>query len=308
MMKWQVMHPFHKCIASQLFPHGHQTTTDMSEELVLMWTTLQPTLDMPWRHTYVWNGQLDGLIKAIDDSKLQSTYWQFSKFFQGAISKALWNAPTTHQPVPKLQFVWLHHTIQSAHVSPTSSPLNNPLVACHMEPQHLQPQTGYQRWATLQTQYSPGHNCDNCRNTAALPASHMQKNMAYDQVPQHPAEWAKQHTPDTVLGESPGGLLVVILTFLGQNMGGSHFTAENPKQSSTGFTSWFHWWLVRKILQHLQSGVNVGLQPFYSISGIQHGTSLLTRMLRTVWHGPGQPILFSCPGISFSLTSGWVHL
>jgi len=133
-MKWQVMHPFHSCIASQLFPHGHQITTDMSEESVLMWTILQPTLDVPWRHMYAWNSQLDGLIKVIDDSDFQSTHQQFSKFFQGAsISKALWNASTTHWPVPNLQFVHSYCTIKSAQVLPTSNTLNNPLVAHHME-------------------------------------------------------------------------------------------------------------------------------------------------------------------------------
>jgi len=246
-MKWQVMHPFHSRIASQLFPHSQQITTDMSEELVLMWTILQPTLDMPWRHTYAWHGQLDGLAMAIDDSDFQSVYWQFSKSFQGAsISKALWSTSTAHWPVPKLQFVHSHCTTQSAQVLPIHNPLNNPLVACYMEPQNLQLQTGSQWWATQHSQYSPGHGCNTCRTTVALSASHTQKNTAHDWELQHPAELAKQCTPNTILGDGPSNLLAAILTFLGQNMGGSHFTADGPKPSSTGFIAWFHWWSVRK--------------------------------------------------------------
>ena len=54
-MQWQLMHQFHSCTASWVFPHGHQSTTAiMPEELVLMWTLLQPTLDTPWQHTYAW--------------------------------------------------------------------------------------------------------------------------------------------------------------------------------------------------------------------------------------------------------------
>jgi len=122
-MQQQLMHQFHSCIASQLFPHGHQfITAIMSEELVLMWTILQPTLDMPWQHMYAWNGQLDG----IDKSNFQSTYWQLSKFFKGAsIAKALWNSSNDDWPFPKLQFVNLPHIVQSSQAILIHPPLTN---------------------------------------------------------------------------------------------------------------------------------------------------------------------------------------
>ncbi len=145
---WQAMHKFHSRTASQLFPHSHQINTGMPEELVLMWTILQPTLDMPWRHTYAWNDQLDGLVQVMDNSDFQSTYRKFSKFFQGAsISKAQWNAPSINFncPFPKSQFITSHCTIQPAQVIPIPKPLNNLPVSHHREPQHPQPQTGNQQ-------------------------------------------------------------------------------------------------------------------------------------------------------------------
>jgi len=242
MTNWQAMRKFHSHTASQLFPHGHQLTTGMPEELVLMWTILQPTLDMmPWRHTYVWNDQLDGLVQAMDNSNFQSTYWQFSKFFQGAsISKAQWNAPSINCPFPKSQFITSHRTIQPAQVIPIPKPLNNLPVGRHREPQHPQPQTGNQQWETPQTPPSPGHKQEICRTTAAHSTSHNLKNKAHDWELKHPAATEKQYTFNTVSGDSPSGLLAALLILLSQNMEGSNFTADEPQLSSTNSRYWHH--------------------------------------------------------------------
>jgi len=90
------------------FPsHGHQSDMAiLSEESVLLWTLLQPTLDSPWRQMYVWNEQLDQLVQAIDNCDPQSTFQQFTKFFQGACtSKALWSSSRDFGPLPKPQFI-----------------------------------------------------------------------------------------------------------------------------------------------------------------------------------------------------------
>jgi len=126
--KWQLMRHFHCHTNSGLFPHGHQLDTAiLPEESILLWTLLQPTLDSPWRQTYVWNEQLDQLVQAIDNCDPQSTYQQFSRFFQGAcISKALWSSSGDFGPLPKLPFAnsesndwWL----PSIHTQPHSYPI-----------------------------------------------------------------------------------------------------------------------------------------------------------------------------------------
>ncbi len=94
------------------------------------------------------------------------------------------------------------------------------------------------------------------------------------------------------------------LDFSGSKHGRVPFHCRQSKPSSTGFIAWFHWWSVRKIQQHLQCGVNVGLQPFYSISGIRHGTSLPTGILRMMQHGPGQPTLLLSSWHKHHLTPG----
>jgi len=104
--KWQSMRHFHRHTNSGLFPHGHQPDTAiLPEESVLLWTLLQPTLDSPRRQTYAWNEQLDQLVQAIDDCDPQSTFQQFTRFFQGAcISKAMWSSSGDFGPLPKLPF------------------------------------------------------------------------------------------------------------------------------------------------------------------------------------------------------------
>jgi len=123
--QWKSMHHVHSRNASRLFPNGHHHTVDAApEESVLMWTLLQPTLDTPWRHTYAWNEQLEGLVEAINDSDFQSTYQQFSKFFDGVtISKALWSSPTNHLKCSNLRHVDLTQKTQPPYANCIQVPL-----------------------------------------------------------------------------------------------------------------------------------------------------------------------------------------
>ena len=224
---WQLMGPLHSCTNSQLFPYGHQSATEtMPEESVLMWTQLHPTLDMPWWHTYAWNGQLDGLAQAIDDSNLQSAHWQFSNFFEGAtISKAMWNSAHDHQLVPKLQYTQLPQISQQSHASHLHPPLVKPPVASHMEKSNPQQQTGNRFKVKKYTPKSPGNNQDTSCMTAAQLIPHTLQTT-------HPVEF------DAASEDSFAGTLADILQFLDQNIGGSGFKISSP---CTGSQIWHHW-------------------------------------------------------------------
>jgi len=113
---------------------------------------------MPWCHTYAWNGQLDGLVQAIDDSNFQSTYQQFSKFFQGASISKVWNSSNNHWPFPKVQYANPQCTVQSSQAMRINPFLTNLPDTSNMEPQNPQQLTGYQQRATPQTQHLPGIN------------------------------------------------------------------------------------------------------------------------------------------------------
>ncbi len=226
------MGPFHSCTNSQLFPHGHQSATaTMPEESILMWTILQPTLDMPWQHMYAWNGQLDGLVQAIDDSKFQSVHWQFSNFFKGAsISKALWNLANAHWLVLKRQDAQLPCTIHQSHASHIHPPLIKLLAASHMKSLNSQQQTGNQYKVKQHNQHSPGNNQDNCRMTAAHLISHNLQTT-------HPVAC------DAAPEDSFAGLLAAILQFLDQNMGDSCFKTSSP---CGRLRIWHHWYQLKK--------------------------------------------------------------
>jgi len=168
MMKWKSMRQVHSRKASRLFPHGHHFTTNiMPEESVLMWTLLQPTLDTPWRHTYAWNGQLDGLVEAIDDSDFHSTYQQFSMFFDGiTISKAMWSPLTNHLPCLKLRHVNLT-PIQPPYVNCIHGSLTKLLESNTKKTPNQQLRTSNQQKAPQHTLQAPKTNCKTCQLKAA---------------------------------------------------------------------------------------------------------------------------------------------
>jgi len=243
-MQWQAMCHSHSQKALWLFPNAHQfTTTTVSEESILTWTLLQPTLDTSWRQMYAWNEQLEGLIQAIDNSNLQSTHQQFSQFFDGAsISKALWNSTSVHRPIPKLKIGNQPGNIPLSHATPVQHRLlsNHPSIST-IEPRTQQQQTGNQQEVTQQNQLLPGNNQDTHRNKTSLIGYYLH-NTVNDQETSHLAITSlKHHSPSAVLDEGAAGILAAILSYLDQNVGGAFFNVKPAKSPSTECRQWHHW-------------------------------------------------------------------
>jgi len=129
-------------------------------------------------------------------------------------------------------------------------------------------------------------------------------NTAQDGEFPHPVASGKQYIFDSASGDSSSSLLASIFNFLDQNMGGSCFIADNPNRQAPVLNLGTIGSHSEKIWHHPQSGINIGSQLFYSISGTWHGISSLTRMLRTRDMGLANPYYCSCQSVSFSLTSG----
>jgi len=119
--------------------------------------------------------------------------------------------------------------IQSPQDIPIQNPLTNLPVSSHMEPQYLQPQTGYQQRSTPKPQHFPCHNCDTCRTSVAHSAYHNLQNMAQDWEFTYPVELGEQYTFGADSGDNSCGLLAAIITFLDQKHWRILFHCRHPQ-------------------------------------------------------------------------------
>ncbi len=133
-------------------------------------------------------------------------------------------------------------------------------------------QTSSQQKATKHTQHAPQNNCDTGQPKVAPPTFHNLHDTAQDGAPTHSVRLAKRYIFDATSGDQSQGLIAIILQFLGLNLGESRFKQRFSNQC-TSHQLRHYWHPPRKKQQCLQSGVNVGLKPYYSVSGIWHGTS-----------------------------------